>query len=380
MKITKRMINLNQLWRLTIKEWYSLISDPILILLIIYTFSIAVYVIAHGIDISISDASVAIVDEDNSQLSASISDALLPPYFKTPIRISADQIKPMLDNGSIVFAVEIPAGLERSLLNNEDSEIMIHVDATAMSQAGNGTIYIQTIIQNALNTQKVILSANQSSSINIISRAYFNPNLDSIWFSSVMQVANAITMLAVILTGAAVLREREHGTLEHLLVMPIGSSEIMLSKIIANASVIIISALLSIKIMVEWVLDVPIQGSITLYTVCTICYLFSVTSLGVMLSTYTRSMAQFGLLMLPIIVLMYVLSGAITPVESMPDWLQNAILISPTTHFVRISQAILYRAAGLDIVWPNIIMLLIIGAVFYLIALRRFRRTVITNG
>jgi len=380
MHLSKRRINLNQLWRLTIKEWYSLISDPILILLIIYTFSIAVYIIAHGIDIGVNDASIGVVDEDNSQLSHAITDSLLPPYFKTPLAISSDQIKPMLDNGSIVFAVEIPAGLERSLLKNEDSEIMIHVDATAMAQAGIGTAYIQYIIESTLNTQKVTLSTGATSSVNIVSRAYFNPNLNSIWFSSVMQVANAITMLAVILTGAAILREREHGTLEHLLVMPIGSSEIMLAKIIANASVIILSTLLSIKFMIEGVLDVPIQGSIALYIFCTTCYLFSVTSLGVMLSTYTKNMAQFGLLMLPIIVLMYVLSGALTPVESMPEWLQSAILISPTTHFVSISQAILYRAAGLDLIWKNIIMLLIIGAIFYAVALKRFRRTVITNG
>lgn len=375
-----KAINLNQLWRLTIKEWYSLISDPILLLLVTYIFSAAVYIIAHGIDIGVNNASIAIVDEDKSQLSAAITDGLLPPYFNTPIAITADKIKPMLDNGSIVFALEIPAGLEKAVLRNEPTEIMIHVDATAMSQAGNGAAYIQAIINNALYTEKLILSSNQKETINIVSRAYFNPNLDSIRFSSVMQVVNAITMLAVILTGAAVLREREHGTLEHLLVMPIGSSEIMLSKIIANATVIIISALLSIKIMVEWVLEVPIQGSISLFTISMIFYLFSVTALGVMLSTYTKNMAQFGLLMLPIIVLMYMLSGAMTPVESMPAWLQDVILISPATHFVRVSQAILYRAAGLDVVWPNMAMLLVIGAVFYMIALRRFRRTVVTGG
>lgn len=201
---------------------------------------------------------------------------------------------------------------------------------------------------------------------------------NSVWFSSVMQIINNITILSVLLTGAALIREREHGTIEHLLVMPVTPSEIMVAKIWANGLAIVVAAILSLWIVVQTVLAVPIAGSILLFVFGALLYLASVTGLGILLATFTTSMPQFGLLALPVLVIMNLLSGSTTPMESMPAWLQYVMQIAPSTHFVAFSQAILYRGAGLDIVWQDMVVMAALGAVFFFTALKRFRVTMST--
>ena len=216
-----------------------------------------------------------------------------------------------------------------------------------------------------------------SAPVNVVIRAKFNPNLDSAWFTSVMQVINSITLLTVILTGAALIREREQGTVEHLLVMPVVPTEIMLAKIIANGLVILVAAGLSLALVVQWWLQVPIAGSLTLFLAGAGLYVFAVAALGIMLGTLATTMGQFGLLAIPILVLMQLLSGSSTPMESMPVWLQYTMqVISPTPHFVAFAQGVLYRGAGLSVVWLQLVALIVIGGIYFAYALSRFRRVI----
>ena len=256
--------------------------------------------------------------------------------------------------------------------------MQIDIDATALTQAGNGAVYLQEIIAKETQGFAARREATIASSVDLIVRAKFNPNLNSQWFMSVMALVNNISILSVILTGAALLREREHGTIEHLLVMPIRPTEIMFAKIWANGLVIVVAAILSLWLVVEWLLGVPIHGSIWLFIGGALVYQFSVTALGILLATFSASMPQFALLMLPVIVIMYLLSGGMTPLESMPLWLQNVMQMAPSTHFVAFSQAVLYRAAGIDIVWPQLLALAAIGGAYFLVSLLRFRKVLTT--
>jgi ABC-2 type transport system permease protein len=194
-----------------------------------------------------------------------------------------------------------------------------------------------------------------------------------------MEVINNITILSVILTGAALMREREQGTVEHLLVMPVTPTDVILSKIWANGLVIVITAFLSISLVVKGLLQVPITGSIALFVAGAILYQFAVSALGIFLATFTTSMAQFSLLVMPILMAFNLLSGSTTPLESMPIWLQNVMQFSPALQFVSFSQAILYRGAGFSIVWPQIAAMTGVSAVFYLASLFRFRQAIVSN-
>lgn len=366
---------LANVYRLGVKELRSLVFDPVLLLLIVYVFTLAIYAVATGAKLEVRNASVAYVDEDRSAASGRIIGAILPPEFDTPVEISADRIDASMNSGAFVFVLRFPPDFEADLLAGRKPEIQLNVDATAMAQAGNGTVFLQSIIQ--AETAK-FLSGNEDAAalpINLVVRAMFNPNLDSSWFNAVMQVINNVTLLSVLLTGAALIREREQGTIEHLLVMPVKPSEIMVAKIWANGLVIVLAAVLSLVFVVQGLLGVPIHGSIALFVFGALIYMISVTGLGILIATFTTSMPQFGLLALPILVIMNLLSGSTTPMESMPAWLQAIMQASPSTHFVAFAQAILYRGAGLATVWPSIVAMSVLSVVFFIIALSRFRTT-----
>lgn len=189
-----------------------------------------------------------------------------------------------------------------------------------------------------------------------------------------MEIINNITMLSIILTGAALIREREHGTLEHLLVMPLEAAEIMLAKIWSMGLVVLLSAGLSLYLIVQGLLNVPIAG-LPLFMFGALLHLFSTTSLAIFLGIVSRNMPQLGLLMILVILPLQMLSGGITPRESMPELVQNIMLATLTTHFVSLAQAILYREAGADVVWLQFLAIIIIGAVLFLLALSLFRKS-----
>jgi ABC-2 type transport system permease protein len=371
------LTHLFNIYRLAWKELRSIRADPLMLVLVAYTFSLAVYTVATGASTEAKDLTVGVVDEDRSDLSRSLLTALNPPLFKRSVVIAADEIDADMNNGRLIFVLEIPPKFQSDLLTGRQTSLQLNVDATAMAQAGNGALYIQTIIAQEIANFRAGREAALSAPVNVVVHAKFNPNLYAYWFSSVMQVVNNITMLAVILTGAALIREREQGTVEHLLVMPVVPAEIMLSKIIANGLVILIAATLSLNLVVQWWLKVPIAGSLILFVAGATLYALTVAALGILLGTIATTMGQFALLAAPILLIMQLLSGGATPMESMPIWLQYVMrIISPTPHFVAFAQAVLYRGADLSIVWPLLAAMAVIGSIYFAFALHRFRRVI----
>lgn len=368
---------LDNIRHLGIKELFSLRYDPVMLFLIVYMFSFSVMEEAQNATTTVVNAAVAIVDEDRSSLSRRIGDALMRPQFQPPQAISIDEINVGMETARYSFVIDIPPNFQADLMAGRPTVIQLNVDATVMAQAGAGAGYIQQIIGHELNA--FFNHAQGTNAVEVVMRAKYNPNLDAVGFQGAMALTNNITLMAILLTGAALIREREHGTIEHLLVMPLRPIEIMLAKVWANGLVVVIAALLSLYIVIQGALGVIIIGSIPLYLCVAVIYLFSVTSLGIYLATLARSMPQFGLLAMIVFVLMLLLSGAHTPLESMPDGLQMVMQLMPSTHFVAMAQAVLFRDAGLDVIWLDLVATMIIGALFFIAALRRFRKTVSLN-
>ena len=365
------------IYHLVIKELRSIRADPVMLVLLIYSFSISVNTVATGAVTEATNLSVGIVDEDGSDLSRRIAEGLRRPTFQPPVQITASDIDPMMDQGKLLFVVEIPPNFESDVRANRKTGIQINVDATAVAQAGNGASYLRTAVANEI--QRFISGREDSTGapINLVLRAAFNPNLNTSWFSAMTQVINQTTMLTVILTGAALIREREQGTVEHLLVMPIVPSEIMLAKMIANGLVILVAATLSLQFVVHWWIGSPINGSLLLFVFGAAIYALVVAALGIMLGTLATTMGQFGLLAIPVLVVTQLLSGSSTPMESMPVWLQYLMqTISPTPHFVAFAQAVLFRGADITLVWRPLAAMLVIGAVYFAVAQGRFRRVI----
>ncbi len=357
------------------KEIRSFLRDWVLVALVIYAFSIAVIAQAQSNSQELHNASIAYVDEDQSELSRRIVRAFLPPYFQTPQPIAERDIIPLMNAGRYTFIIDIPPDFEKYVLGRRNPAIQLNIDATAMVQAGLGSGYAQQIMTTEIRD---FLSRKEGAPlppVNIDVRVMFNPNIDTAWFTGVMGIINNITMLGIILAGAAIVREREHGTMDHLLVMPVTPFEIAMSKVWANSVVITLAAGLSLYLVVQTLLHVPIIGSVPLFLVGVLIYLFFTCAIGVFLGTVARTMPQLGLLFMLVFLPMNLLSGSNTPLESMPHWLATLMQASPSTHFVSFAQSILYRGANIDVVWPQFVFVGLIGAGFLAIAILRFRST-----
>lgn len=367
------MRSISNIFWLGTKELRSFLHDFVLIGLVVYAFSLAVITSAQSNSQELHNASIAIVDEDHSELSRRITHAFLPPYFQSPQPIAERDIVPSMNIGKYTFVIDIPANFERDVLGGRRPGIQVDVDATAMVQAGLGSGYAQQIITDEISAFLSHTEGAPLSSVNLVVRIAFNPNVTTAWFTSVMGIINSVTMLAIIMAGAAVIREREHGTMDHLLAMPLTPFEIAMSKVWANGLVITIAVGLSLYVVVRAILHIPISGSIPLFMVGVVIYLFFATAIGIFLGTVTRSMPQLGLLYMLVYLPMNMLSGSNTPLESMPPWLATVMQASPSTHFVSFAQSILYRGAGFSIVWPQFLAVAVVGGLFFGLAIFRFR-------
>ncbi|TDQ83279.1 ABC-2 type transport system permease protein [Dongia mobilis] len=364
---------LRNVFRLGLKEMAALAKDPVLLGLMAFVFTVSVYTVAHGVRTEVRNAAIAVVDGDGSQLSRRIIEALQPPYFLRPLLIDRHEVDAGLDRALFTFALDLPPGMEADLLAGRTPIVGLAVDATAMTQAGIGTRYISEIVSRETDVFLGRHNVAESLPVELVIRAYFNPNLDSAWFMAVMQVVQNITILSIILVGAAVIRERERGTIEHLLVMPVTASEIAAAKIWANGLVILFAVALSLHFVVNLGLGIPVAGSRLLFLGSAAFYLFATTAMGILLATFANSMPQFALMAIPCFVVMNLLSGSTTPVESMPLFFQIVMKGLPSTHFVALSQAVLYRGAGIDVIWPQLALIAFQGSVFLALALARFK-------
>ncbi|MDF1857221.1 ABC transporter permease [Pseudooceanicola sp.] len=355
---------------LAVKELRGLLRDPLLLALVFYAFTLDIYSHATAMPETLNRATIGIVDEDASPLSRRIADAFLPPYFVTPDQIDMAEMDARMDAGIDTFSLVIPPDFQSDLVAGARPEVQLNVDATRISQAFTGAGYVQAIVEQEITGwtgQETVVP------VDLALRARFNPALDPGWFGALTAVISAVTMLSIILSGAALIREREHGTVEHLLVMPVSAAEIMTSKVLSMGGVVLVAAGLSLIFVVQGVLGVPVAGSVTLFLVGAALHLFATTSLGILLATISGSMPQFAMLLLLVLLPLEILSGGMTPRESMPEVVQYVMLAAPNTHFIALAQAVLFRGAGLAVVWPQLLALAVIGSAMFAYALRRFR-------
>lgn len=369
----KRPRLMSNLPPLLLKEFESLRRDTVLMVLVLYAFSAAILVQANGMKHDLNRATVAVVDEDRSQLSHAITDALLPPRFQAPVAVGPAELDRAMNQARYVFALDFPPRFEQDVLAGRSPDVQLLIDATALMQAGLGATDISNIFQREVLRFATRSDKEASYNPTLEVRSAFNQALESSWFTGTMGLITNITMLSVLLAGAALVREREHGTLEHLLVLPVRPVEVMLAKILANGAVILVLTGLSVLVVLRGILGMTIAGSVPLFMAGVALYLFFTASLGIFLGTVVRSMPQLGLMFMLIVLPMNMLSGGFTPLESMPQALQYIMQVSPSTQFVAFAQAILYRGAGFDVVWPRFLATAAVGMVFFSYSLVRFR-------
>lgn len=368
-------MNFKHIYYLGTKELRAFLGDPVLLGLIVYSFTLSIYISATSKPDSIHKVPVAIVDEDNSQLSYRIRDSFLLPYFSSPEFISREKMDLGMDRGLYTFAIDIPEDFEKDILAGKSPTIQLNIDATRLSQAFAGNGYIQSMLYKEVNNYLSRESPQSSNPVPLVERTAFNPSREGSWFWAILQIINNVTLISIVLTGAALIREREHGTIEHLLVMPVTAAELMLSKIWPMILAVLVSSIFSLEVIVAILLKVPVKGSLFLFACGTALHLLATTSLGIFMSTVSKSMPQFGLLLMLIILPLQVLSGGMTPRESMPELIGTIMLAAPNTHYVMLSQSILMKGAGFEVVWKNFASLLLIATALFTFSLTRFNKS-----
>ncbi|MEM7547647.1 MAG: ABC transporter permease [Pseudomonadota bacterium] len=370
------MKHLRRIFWLGLKEVMSLRRDWVMMALLLWSFTAAPIMEATGVASSVNNASIAFADEDNSPLSRALAAAFLEPEFQPVIQIAPGTGPAEMDAGRFLFVVSVPPLFEKELRAGRVPEIQVMIDATAMEQAGIGANYITNIL--GVEIQRFAIGAGllDQSPADLVIRSAFNPNRDKVRFASIVALIGQIMWLSTILTGAAMIREREHGTIEHLLAMPLTPFDIAIAKISANAAVVLVASGLSLAFVLQGFLGVSIAGSKLLFLLGTALFLFTATALGVFLATLARSMAQFALLVMLTILPMLMLSGGETPIEGQPEWLQALTLFLPSRHYIAASQAIAYKGAGIDIIWPELLGMALLGTLLLIASLMLFRRSV----
>jgi ABC-2 type transport system permease protein len=232
-------MRLSNIWHLGVKELRGLVRDPMMLVLIVYSFTFAIYSGARAIPETLNKAVIGIVDEDRSPMSSRIVDAFYPPHFLPPVMINRQEMDARMDAGLDTFALNIPPNFQRDMLADRQPTIQLNVDATRMTQAYTGSGYIQTIVDGEVRAFATGYRANPAPPVGLALRARFNPTLTRSWFGAMVQVINNVTMLSIVLVGAALIREHERGTIEHLLVMPVSPFEIMTSKVCSMGLVVL---------------------------------------------------------------------------------------------------------------------------------------------
>jgi ABC-2 type transport system permease protein len=370
---------LNIIWLIG-KEIKSTLGDPVMVGLILWSFFFAVMMEARGAGDTVHNASIAIVDEDNSPLSRQIAGALMPPWFQTPLYMNANQAAAAMDRGDVMFTLNFPPDFGSDAIAGRAPVAQLLADATAVSQAQLGSDYLRNIVADE---SRVFLTGRSDAPVpdlDLELRRAFNPNGNPVWFKTLSSLLNQLSLLTIVLTGAAMLREREHGTIEHLMVMPLSPVEVALSKVLAVMLIVLVAFVGSLLVVVQGILGVPVAGSMPLLVMGAAVYLWAAAAIGMLLGTLARSMAQFALLIVMTIIPIIMLSGGFSAIESQPDAVRRLTMLLPSRHFLAFAKAVAFRGAGLAAVWMQLALMISLGAAFFAASLVLFRRSMNVTG
>ncbi|MBV1888917.1 MAG: ABC transporter permease [Proteobacteria bacterium] len=373
-----------RLWVLIGKEFRQLFRDIPIMLITVWAFTGSIYMAGHAIDLDVNQYPIAIYDMDKSDASRELVSLLRPPYFKIVANLESDQqVEPFLDLGKGSLVVIIPPDFSRNI-EGRNAQFQVISDGTQSQTAMLAISYIG-IITYQYNMQLLLdnpsaslagISADSLPGIDSRIRVEYNPNIDHTWFTSILEVFNMITIVGMLLTAAALVREKLYGTLDQLMVTPVKAAELFLAKIIPPLILTMCLSLVSLYLLVHQVFGTPLRGSMLLFYGVAILYSFSISSLGLLVAVFARNIAQAMLILFMILIPMLFLSGALTPPESMSPIMSYISLLSPMRYFMDFGYQVLFKGNGFAYVWHDIVGIIIFGTLIFSGSMWRFRKMI----
>ncbi|MBU4382934.1 MAG: ABC transporter permease [Proteobacteria bacterium] len=374
---------LERIKHMLIKEFIQIFRDPKMKGVIFLMPLIQAMVFGYAVTTDVRDVKMAIYDSDASQLSRELTARFVNSgYFIIAKRVeNNNQINKLMDQGSIRAVLKINKGFQNDLVKGLKVPLQLIVDGTDSNTAGIILSYSAKIVgqfSDNILLKKLMRSPVKtfnSGGTTLETRAWFNENLESRNFYVPGVIAIIVMLITLMLTSMAIVREKEIGTMEQIMVTPISPLEFILGKTVPFALIGFADVLLITGIAVFW-FDVPVRGSIALLFIATALYLMTTLGIGLLISTVSQTQQQAMMSTFFFYFPATLLSGFMFPIANMPVIIQWLTYLNPLRYFLVIIRGIFLKGVGPDILWPQMLVLAVMGLVTLLLASRRFRKTI----
>lgn len=371
---------LRQVAALMVKEWRQLLRDRALFGFVVFIFTLDIMIAFGAPELDLHRSPVGVIDRDRSAASRDLFYRLRPPYFAASVLPEQEaQLERRLDRGELRAVLTIPHGFERDLVSGRPTDLQLTVDASDSNLSYLLASYVERITAAMAREWHERRDAaggldNREPMVLLQPRMRFNPTMREGWFSTISELLGMLTVAGILLPAAALVREKERGTIEQLLVSPLTPLQIVLGKVMAMTVVTLLGTVVAVVGVMHGWLGVPFAGSIPLFFAMVALFAMTAAGLGVTAATFARNSGQVGLVVLLLVMPITMLSGTWNLVEGMPPWLRTAIDVSPLRHFVQIAYGVLLRGADASEVALPAAKMALLGTVFFAAGVSRFRR------
>jgi len=366
---------------LFVKELIQVLRDKRLRITLILPPIFQLIVFGYAANMDVKHIATAFRDLDQSVDSRElIARFVSSKYFDTvAYPENPGEIETLIKKGKIALSIEIPSGFSKKLKKGDTAVVQIIVDGTESNTAMIALGYVSRILSE-YSTAAMIRRLNQEGMIDfeetgveVENRVWFNPNLESRYFYVPGVVASIALLIPIILTAQAIVREREIGTLEQMMVTPIHSWELIVGKTIPFAMIGFIDVIMIALIGVFW-FKVPLRGNPLVLLLGSLLFLMSSVGIGLFISTISSTQQQAQISTFFFVMPAFILSGFAFPLENMPQWLQYVTFISPLRYFLIIIRGVFLKGVGLDILWTQMVALAVLGGLMILLSSLRFQK------
>ena len=363
------------------KELIQVLRDKRLRITLIFPPIFQLIVFGYAANLDVKNINTAIRDLDQSVESRELINRFgsskyfnIISYPQTPKEIEA-----LIKKGDVILSIEIPSDFSRKLKKGDTATVQIILDGTESNTAMIALGYLGRILSEystmimikRLNRQGMV--GFEEAGVELEHRIWFNPNAESRLFYVPGVIASIAFLLPIILTAQAIVREREIGTLEQIMVTPIRSWELMLGKTLPFAMIGLLDAIMIALIGVFW-FEVPLRGNPFILLLGSILFLMSSVGIGLFISTISSTQQQAQISTFFFMMPAFILSGFAFPLENMPEWLQMITYANPLRYFLIIIRGVFLKGNGLDILWPEMLALAILGGLTILLSSLRFQK------
>jgi|YelNatPaOPRAMG01_1025707.scaffolds.fasta_scaffold01360_4 ABC-2 type transport system permease protein len=362
------------------KEILHVLRDPVSLSIIILLPVFLLFLFGYAVSSDVKHISTVLLDLDESSDSFHLSQHFFQSgYFDLVYKVSSfEELSQLIDSGKAKCGLVIPNKFSYYLLRGEKAEVQFLIDGSNPTVAQTALFSAQAVVQD-FNLQLSVKMASRSGNelkfvpVDLQSRVWYNPSLESLNFNIPGLVGVILQTMSINLTAFAIVKEKERGTIETLIVTPLKPLELMLGKIIPYIILAFGISTLVLAVAVFW-FHVPFNGSILLYFLLSFLFLFSCLGIGLLISTIAQN--QFQAMQISSFVLLpaLILSGFIFPVEAMPQVIQWVSWLLPLTHFLPILRGLILKGVGIAYLFPDVIWLFVFSAFMLLFSSLRFRK------